>query len=242
MGGLGYAIVEGFRNVSRNARSSFISIITMIFTMFVFGGFFAIGNINSILIQVQQKQGMEVFIYDEVTEAQKSEFETEIKKIDGVNTVTEKSKEQAYEDFKARMASVSEDSAVILEGYSGDNNILPASYVITFTDLEKASSVEEEVKRIGARIATESNTEEITALAAETQVAATDETEANDETKDETEGENNTEEKTDEETKTTKDSIIKRIVSKDYVVSTMVSIVRGLRIGIGVIFLVGYAW
>ena len=52
--GLGYAIVEGFRNVSRNTKSSFISIITMIFTMFVFGGFFAIGqNVNSFLVQVQ---------------------------------------------------------------------------------------------------------------------------------------------------------------------------------------------
>ena len=40
--GLGYAIVEGFRNVSSNTKSSFISIITMIFTMFIYGGFFSI--------------------------------------------------------------------------------------------------------------------------------------------------------------------------------------------------------
>ncbi len=210
MGGIGYAIVEGFRNVSRNTRSSFISIITMIFTMFVFGVFFAIGlNIDNALEQVQQKQGMEVFIYDETTEAQEKEFETEIKKLEGVNTVTFKSKETAFNEFKERMASVSEDSAAILEGYSGENNILPASLVVTLTDLEKSKDVEEEVKRIGARIATENEDE--------------DEDESVD-----LETENDTK----------KDSIIKRIVSKDYVISTMVSIVRGIRIGIGVIFII----
>ncbi len=241
MGGLGYAIVEGFRNVSRNTRSSFISIITMIFTMFVFGGFFAIGqNINSFLEQVQMKQGMEVFIYDEVTEAQKDEFETEVKKLDGVNTVTEKSKEQAYEDFKARMASVSEDSAAILEGYSGENNILPASFVITFTDLEKAAEVEKEVERLGARIATEANTEEQAAVVAEatSQAEAKDDEKSEADSTSETEDKKETEEKTETTEKSAKESIIKRIVSKDYVVSTMVSVVRGLRIGIGVIFII----
>ena len=205
--GLGYAIVEGFRNVSRNTKSSFISIITMIFTMFVFGGFFAIGqNVNSFLVQVQEKEGIEVFVYDETTEQQKNEFEMEIKALDGVNSVTFKSKNDALEDFKARIAKESENSAEILEGYSGDNNIFPASYIVRLTDLEKAASVEEEIARIGARIATKDRNENEVDLQTENS--------------------------------TQKDTIIKRILSKNQVIDVMVKIVRGARIAIGVIFII----
>ena len=205
--GLGYAIVEGFRNVSRNTKSSFISIITMIFTMFVFGGFFAIGqNVNSFLVQVQEKEGIEVFIYDETTEQQKNEFETSVKALDGVNSVTFKSKNDALEDFKSRIAKESDNASEILEGYSGDNNIFPASYIVRLTDLEKATAVEEEIARIGARIATENRTE--------------------------TEAELQT------ENSTQKDTIVKRILSKNQVIDVMVKLVRGARIAIGIIFLI----
>ena len=89
--GIGYSLVEGFRSVFKNFRSSSISIITMICMMFIFGVFFAIGeNINSIMEQVQRKQGMEIFIYDDTTEEQKAEFEAALKKLDGVNLVTYK--------------------------------------------------------------------------------------------------------------------------------------------------------
>ncbi len=205
--GLGYAIVEGFRNVSRNTKSSFISIITMIFTMFVFGGFFAIGqNVNSFLVQVQEKEGIEVFIYDETTEQQKNEFETSVKALDGVNSVTFKSKNAALEDFKSRIAKESDNASEILEGYSGDNNIFPASFIVRLTDLEKATAVEEEIARIGARIATENRTE----------VAADFQT----------------------ENSTQKDTIVKRILSKNQVIDVMVKLVRGARIAIGIIFII----
>jgi len=205
--GLGYAIVEGFRNVSRNTKSSFISIITMIFTMFVFGGFFAIGqNVNSFLVQVQEKEGIEVFIYDETTEQQKNEFETAVKALDGVNSVTFKSKNAALEDFKSRIAKESDNASEILEGYSGDNNIFPASFIVRLTDLEKATAVEEEIARIGARIATENRTE----------VAADFQT----------------------ENSTQKDTIVKRILSKNQVIDVMVKLVRGARIAIGIIFII----
>ena len=89
--GLSYAIGEGFRNIFKNTKSTVISVITMICTMFLFGIFFAIGvNINSVLEQVQMKQGMEVFIFDEVTDEQKQNFENQIKSLDGVNTVVYK--------------------------------------------------------------------------------------------------------------------------------------------------------
>ena len=61
------------------------------------------------------KQGMEVFIWDEVTDEQKEEFENEIKALDGVNTVTYKNKQQALDEMKERMQEQQE----LLAGYEG---------------------------------------------------------------------------------------------------------------------------
>ena len=80
--GLTYLIGEGFGNIFKNKKSTITSIITMVCMMFLFGLFFAIGvNVNYALEQVQMKQGMNVFIWDETTEEQKSQVRNNI----GVN-------------------------------------------------------------------------------------------------------------------------------------------------------------
>ena len=155
--GFSYLVGEGFRNIFKNKKSTAISVITMICTMFLFGIFFAIGvNINSILEQVQMKQGMEVFIWDEVTDEQKEEFENEIKALDGVNTVTYKNKQQALDEMKERMQEQQE----LLAGYEGENNIFPPSFIIktkTIQDMEKIEESLENVDGIKKISSTSSN-------------------------------------------------------------------------------------
>ena len=200
--GFSYLVGEGFRNIFKNKKSIAISVITMICTMFLFGIFFAIGvNINSILEQVQMKQGMEVFIWDEVTDEQKEEFENEIKALDGVNTVTYKNKQQALDEMKERMQEQQE----LLAGYEGENNVFPASFVVTLTDLEKGKDIEEEIRRIGAKIATEGRSEEVDL---------------------------------DIEESTVHDTLVKNIQSSDSTIATLITIVRGVRITIGIIFII----
>ena len=202
--GLSYLIGEGFKNMFKNTKSTVISVITMICTMFLFGIFFAIGvNINSILEQVQLKQGMEVFIWDEVTDEQKNQFETEVKALEGVNSVKYKNKQQALDSFKERLQD--ENDQKILEGYEGENNVFPASYVITLTELEKSEEIQSEISRIGAKIATAGRAEEVDL---------------------------NIEESTEH------DSIIKKITSSDSTITTLITIVSGVRITIGVIFII----
>ncbi len=201
--GLSYLIGEGFKNIFKNTKSTVISVITMICTMFLFGIFFAIGvNINSILEQVQLKQGMEVFIWDDVTDEQKNLFETEVKALDGVNSVKYKNKQQALDSFKERLQS---ENSRVLEGYEGNNNIFPASYVITLTELEKSEEIQAEVSRIGAKIATSDRAGEVDLEIEES---------------------------------TTHDSIIKKITSKDSTISALITIVRGVRITVGIIFII----
>lgn len=156
--GLTYLIREGFSNIFKNKKSTTTSIITMVCMMFLFGLFFAIGvNVNYMLEQVQMKQGMNVFIWDETTEEQKTQLETEIKALEGVNTVVFKNKQQALEDMKSRF----KDNQELMTGYEGENNIFPASFVVTLTDLSKLDEIQTEIERIGAKIATEGKEGEI---------------------------------------------------------------------------------
>lgn len=200
--GLSYFIGEGFKNIFKNTKSTVISVMTMICTMFLFGIFFSIGvNVSSILEQVQMKQGMEVFLWDEVTDEQRAELEAEIKKLDGVNTVTYKNKQQALDSLKEQM----KDYKQLLEGYEGENNVFPASFVVTLTDLEKSESIQSEIERIGARIASAGKTDDVDLEIEET---------------------------------TEHDSLVKNITSSDTTINTLITIVRGVRITIAVIFVI----
>ena len=202
--GLGYLINEGFRNVFKNKKSTTISIVTMICAMFLFGIFFSIGeNINSVLKQVQMKQGMEVFIYDFATDEQLDEMESKIKALDGVNTVSFKTKEKALESFKEQLKNYQR----ALEGIEGENNILPASFVVTLTDLEKNDEVQAEIIEIGKQMLSDEAVDE--EIAAEI-------------------GEENMEEP----------SIVKNITTSNHTIEILIKIVNGVRITIGIIFII----
>ena len=173
-----YLFGEGFKNVFKNKKSAMISLITMVCAMFLFGIFFAIGeNINSILEQVQRSQGMEVFILNEATDEQIEELGNKIKALEGVNTVKFKTKEQALQTMKEDMKEYKD----LLEGYEGENNIFPASYVVTLTDLTLTETVQD-------KIASMEN--------------------------------------------------VKRITSSNSTISTLIQIAKGVKIAIGVIFII----
>ena len=141
--GIGYLIREGIKNVFKNKKSTLTSLITMICAMFLFGAFFAIGeNVNAVLEQVQKNQGVEVFIENEATDEQISELETKIKALDGINTVTFKSKQEALDLMKENL----KDNQDLLEGYEGENNIFPASFIVTLTDLSLATEIEAKIE------------------------------------------------------------------------------------------------
>lgn len=150
--GFTYLMCEGIKNVFKNKKATMISLVTMICAMFLFGTFFAIGeNVNSVLEQVQKSQGMEVFIENEATDEQISILEDNIKTLEGINTVTFKSKQEALDLMKQNL----KDNQDLLEGYEGENNIFPASFIVTLTDLSLATELE-------AKIGTMENVKKIT--------------------------------------------------------------------------------
>lgn len=137
---IGYLLAEGFRNVLKNKKSTSASLIIMCFTMLIFGIFFMIGeNINSIMSQIESAQGIRVFM-NEISEEQMKSVEASIKAIDGVNRTEFISKEEALNEMKSRF----KENDSLLDVYE-ENNIFPASYVVTLTDLTKSEEVQQKI-------------------------------------------------------------------------------------------------
>ena len=89
--------------------------------------------------QIESEQGIEVFLYD-ISEDQTKALEDYIRNIDGINTVEYKSKEDALNQLKSQF----KDREDLLSGYD-ENNIFPASYVVTLTDLTKNNEVKQKI-------------------------------------------------------------------------------------------------
>ena len=145
---LNYMLREAFKSVFKQRKMSSASIAIMIATMFIFGIFFVLGeNINFVMEQVENKQGMRVVIKDDIEESTLEGLKSKIQniEIDGkkvVNTVTFISKEDAMKSIKERLG----DKQDVLEGLD-EENFLPASYFVTLTDLSKNQQVQDEIMK-----------------------------------------------------------------------------------------------
>ena len=142
---LGYLIGEGFSNVFKNKKSTIASLVIMCATMIIFGISYAISeNVNNFVSKMEADQGIQVFVDRNASEETIKKVGEEISKISGVSNVEFKSKEQALEQMKEML----EDKQELLAGYEDDNNFLPASYVVTFTDLSLNKQIQDEISKI----------------------------------------------------------------------------------------------
>ena len=141
---IGYLLGEGFRNVFHNKKSSGASLAIMCATMLIFGLFFMIiENLNNAVETLETQQGMQVFIEKSATESQITQIGEQIQEIDGVNTVTYVSKEDALNQTKEKL----KNKQALLAGWDEDNPFR-ASYMVTLTDLKLSSQVQEEILKI----------------------------------------------------------------------------------------------
>ena len=140
---LTYLIGEGFSNVFKNKKQAITSIGMMCVTMLIFGIFFVIGeNLNHFVDQVQSEQGIRVFMDLDAKDEDISKLKQELLAIDGVNTVDFISQAQALQQLKERFGQ----KDYLLDGR--DESIFPVSYVVTFTDLSKATSIQEKIEKL----------------------------------------------------------------------------------------------
>ena len=137
----GYLIGEGFSNVFKNKKSTGASLMIMCATMIIFGIFLILGeNINHFVSEVESAQGIQVFINNDATQEQVDEVGDKLRQLDGVSTVEYVSKDDALQQMKDRFG----DKQDLLDGYE-ENNIFPASYVVTLSDLTRSQEVQDQI-------------------------------------------------------------------------------------------------
>ncbi len=127
-----YTIKEGFSGFARARLATFASITTITISLFLLGIFLVISiNASRIVNLIGEKIEMEVFIQEPVTRLQIDELRQSILKIEGIDSVTFVSKEEAAMLFKKEFG---EDITSIL-----DFNPLPPSFKIFLKDDYKIS-------------------------------------------------------------------------------------------------------
>ena len=140
---LTYHIGEGIRNLFKNKKSTISSLVIMMATMLMFGIFFIIGqNVNYIMKTIDEDQGMQVFIIKDANIEEVEEIKGMISNIDGVATTEIFTKQDAFDQMKAKF----KDHADVIDRYGVD--IFPDSIIVKLTDLEKSAEVQEQIKQI----------------------------------------------------------------------------------------------
>ena len=140
---LTYHIGEGIRNLFKNKKSTISSLVIMMATMLMFGVFFIIGqNVNYIMKTIEEDQGMQVFIIKDANIEEVEEIKGMISNIDGVATTEIFTKQDAFDQMKAKF----KDHADVIDGYGVD--IFPDSIIVKLNDLEKSAEVQEQIKQI----------------------------------------------------------------------------------------------
>ena len=137
----GYLIGEGFGNVFKNKKSTGASLMIMCATMIIFGIFLILTqNINHFVSEIESAQGIQVFINNDATQEQIDEIGEKLRALNGVSTIEFVSKEDALNQMKEKFG----DKQELLSGYE-ENNIFPASYVVTLTDLTKSQEIQDQI-------------------------------------------------------------------------------------------------
>lgn len=140
---ISYLLKEGIRNIFKNKKSTVSSLMIMCATMLIFGLFFVIGeNINSLVKEVADAQGIRVYIDKDATDEDIEKVGKDLLEIDGVRDAKYISKEEGLESMRETLGDE------MVDGYLDKTDILPASYEVTLTDLELNEEVQESIKQI----------------------------------------------------------------------------------------------
>ena len=157
---LTYLIGEGISNVFKNKKQAATSFGTMCLIMIFFGlCFILVGNFNNFIKQVETQQGIQVYIVNDASEEEIKALGEQIKELEGVNTTEFVSKQKALEQMKERLG----EKSYLLDGYD-KNNIFPASYIVTLTDLKLSSNVQAKINEMDNIKKITSSDETISAL------------------------------------------------------------------------------
>lgn len=153
-----YLIGEGFSNLLKNKKSTWAALTIMCMSMFMFGIFFVLGeNINYVAAQVEKEQGMQVWLDYDVTDTQITDIQNKIRALDGINTVEYISNTETLNEQKEILGMES-------EYFEGLESYFQDSFLVTLTNLELNTSVQEQIKKLDGVESIRSSNDTIEAL------------------------------------------------------------------------------
>ena len=139
---LGYSIRQGFRQIFRNRTMSIASCFSITAMLLILGIFFILLiNVNMVAETVKgDYDTIEVFMLDKTEKEDTLAIMDELQTVDGVSSVTYRTKKEALEILRDRWG----DQSYLLDNLA--ENPLPNSIVIKITDLSKAEKVADRAK------------------------------------------------------------------------------------------------
>lgn len=139
-----YLIKEGYDNLKKHGSKTLSTMLIICATMLVLGIFIILlQNVNKNVATVRDEQGFQAFIDDALTEADIEYTKDNIKIISGIKEIKYIDKDMAFEDAK----SVFKDQEYLLEGLEKVKPF-PASFVITFNNINEASTIKAQVEKV----------------------------------------------------------------------------------------------
>lgn len=137
MSSLFYFFRESLTGFSRNLSTTLGSIITVFLSLLIIGIFFIAGSvINNVVADVESQVSITAYVADDASQEDIDSVMRSIEGMDGVESVTFTTKEQALENFTTSMTS-NPDIVAQLDG----QNPLPASIDVQLAEAQEVSSI-----------------------------------------------------------------------------------------------------
>ena len=136
-----YFIKEVYTSFKRNIWMTLASIFTVVLSLFILGFFsIVILNLNKMADTLESQVQINVYLEDNLSEAERYEIGNNIKKIKGVEEITFVTKDEAIERFRERLG----EQKYLLDALD-DANPLPYSYEVKLTLPEQVKSAAAEI-------------------------------------------------------------------------------------------------
>lgn len=136
--------VEAFQSMFRNLAMTIASIATIALTLFVCGVFTVIVmNVDKFAGDIESTVEIQAFVEDGIDEASATALVTSVREMEGVDTVTFVSREEALADMAGQLEETPESLLSSL-----GRNPLPDSYMITVESADLVAGVAEKVEAL----------------------------------------------------------------------------------------------
>lgn len=133
-----YSFKDAVKSIIRNKTLSIASIATVAATLFILGAItLVVANVNKAVTQLGEMVEVRVYLKNEITEPQQKAIEDKINTVQGINTITFESKEEALSNIKEQL---NDTTGELTAGFEEDNPF-PASFTVNVSKPEIIDNV-----------------------------------------------------------------------------------------------------